>query len=52
MPDGKVNEGKGVVPDIEIGLERDELLHGNDTQLEAAIDFILKRKGLSNMSFR
>jgi len=52
MPDGKVIEGKGVVPDIEIGLERDDLLHGNDTQLEAAIDFILGRKGLSNISFR
>ena len=52
MPDGKVIEGTGVVPDIEIALERDELLYGNDTQLKAAIDFILKRKGLFNISFR
>mgnify|MGYP001049661725 CR=1 FL=1 len=52
LPDGKVIEGKGVVPDIEICLERDELLQGNDTQLEAAIDFILKRKKLFNMSLR
>lgn len=52
MPDSKVIEGKGVVPDIEVGLERDELLNGNDAQLEAAIDFILKRKGLSNISSR
>ena len=43
MPDGKVIEGRGVVPDIEIGLERDELLNGKDTQIETAIDFILKR---------
>jgi carboxyl-terminal processing protease len=32
MPDGNVIEGRGVVPDIEIGLDRDELLHGKDTQ--------------------
>ena len=42
MPDGKVIEGKGVVPDIEIKLDRNELLQGKDTQLEAAINFILK----------
>jgi carboxyl-terminal processing protease len=35
--DGKIIENHGVVPDIEVGLERDALLKGSDTQLEAAI---------------
>ena len=42
MPDGRIIEGKGVVPDIAISLDRDELLRGNDTQLAAAINFILE----------
>jgi carboxyl-terminal processing protease len=41
--DGTVLEGHGVVPDIEVALDRNELLQGKDTQLEAAIKFILKK---------
>ena len=44
MPDGKVIEGKGVVPDIEIRLDRNALLKGRDTQLEAAVNFIKTNK--------
>ena len=41
--DGTVLEGHGVIPDIEITLDRNELLKGKDTQLEAAVDFLSKR---------
>jgi carboxyl-terminal processing protease len=40
MPDGKVIEGNGVVPDIEIRLNREALLEGKDSQLEAAVNYI------------
>jgi C-terminal processing protease CtpA/Prc len=39
-PDGRVLEDNGVVPDIEIGLDRQQLLQGKDSQLEAAINFL------------
>jgi carboxyl-terminal processing protease len=45
MPDGKMIEGNGVVPDIEVRLDRDALLKGTDTQLEAAKNHIIN--GLS-----
>ncbi len=45
MPDGKIIEGNGVAPDIEVELDRDALLKGTDTQLEAAKDYIIN--GLS-----
>jgi carboxyl-terminal processing protease len=38
--DGTVLEGHGVIPDIEITLDRSELLRGNDSQLEAAVKSI------------
>ena len=41
--DGTVLEGHGVIPDIEITLDRNELLQGKDSQLEAAIRFIKNR---------
>lgn len=41
--DGTVLEGHGVVPDIEVAFDQNELLQGKDTQLEAAINFILKK---------
>ncbi len=41
MPDGKIIEGHGVVPNIEVRLDRDTLLKGTDTQLEAAKAHIL-----------
>lgn len=40
IPDGTVLEGHGVVPDIEVALDRGLLLQGIDSQLEAAIDYI------------
>ena len=41
--DGKVLEGHGVIPDIEITLDRNELLQGKDSQLEATVRFIKNR---------
>jgi carboxyl-terminal processing protease len=38
--DGTVLEGHGVVPDIPVGLDRELLLQGVDSQLEAAIEYI------------
>jgi len=38
--DGKVVEGRGVIPDIELSLDRQKLLGGVDSQLEAAIEYI------------
>ena len=39
-PKGLVIEGRGVTPDREVKLTRDELLKGKDSQLEAAIQHI------------
>ena len=39
---GRIVEGNGVNPDIDVMLNRDELLMGRDSQLEAAITHILK----------
>lgn len=39
-PDGRVLEGYGVVPDIQVALNRASLLSGVDSQLQAAIEFI------------
>jgi len=41
-PDGKVVEGNGVIPDINVVLERSQLLEGIDAQLQAAIDYIVE----------
>jgi len=41
-PDGTVLEGHGVIPDIEVGLKRDMLLKGIDSQLDAALRYIQK----------
>jgi carboxyl-terminal processing protease len=38
--DGKIIEGGGVAPDIEVGLNREALLNGKDLQLDAAVDYI------------
>jgi carboxyl-terminal processing protease len=42
-PDGRVLEGNGVVPDVEVGLDRDLLLQGIDSQLAAAMDYAAGR---------
>jgi len=39
---GKIIEDHGVMPDIEVRLDRDALLAGRDTQLEAAIKKIME----------
>ena len=44
MPDGKVIEGNGVMPDIEVKLDRDALLKGKDSQLEAAVNYIKTKR--------
>lgn len=41
-PNGTVLEGHGVVPDIEVGLDREMLLKGIDSQLESALTYIEK----------
>jgi carboxyl-terminal processing protease len=41
-PDGTVLEGHGVVPNIEVGLDREMLLKGIDSQLEAAREYLEK----------
>jgi carboxyl-terminal processing protease len=38
--DGVVLEGRGVIPDVEVALDRALLLQGIDSQLEAAITYI------------
>ncbi|HKC65335.1 MAG TPA: S41 family peptidase, partial [Pyrinomonadaceae bacterium] len=38
-------EGRGVTPDIKVNLTRASLLSGNDSQLEAAINYIMKQSG-------
>jgi len=40
--DGRVLEGYGVIPDIAVSLDRDQLLQGIDAQLQAGIDYILE----------
>lgn len=41
--DGRIVEGHGTKPDLEIGLNRNDLLKGRDSQLEAAIEYILEK---------
>jgi carboxyl-terminal processing protease len=42
-PDGRLLEGLGVVPDIEVKQDRNALLDGRDPQLDAAIRYIQNR---------
>ena len=44
-PDGRVLEDNGVVPDIAVALDRQQLLHGVDAQLEAALEYLAGRIG-------
>jgi carboxyl-terminal processing protease len=39
-PDGIVLEGRGVIPDIVVRLDREALLNGKDTQLDRAVEYI------------
>ena len=40
-PEGRAIHGEGLEPDIEIELTEDDILAGNDPQLERAIDYLL-----------
>jgi len=42
-PDGAVLEGRGVKPDVQVHLSREALLQGRDPQLEAAVQFLVRR---------
>jgi len=42
---GKPLEGNGVIPDVEVKLTRAALLAGQDPVIDAALDWIQKRKG-------
>jgi carboxyl-terminal processing protease len=44
-PNGRILEDNGVVPDIEVVLEREQLIQGIDAQLEAAIEYAAKQVG-------
>jgi len=44
LPDGKVIEGNGVVPDIVARLNLEALIEGKDSQLEAAVNYIKTKK--------
>ena len=44
-PDGRVLEDNGVVPDIEVTLDREQLLQGSDAQLQTAIEYLLAEQG-------
>jgi len=39
-PDGTVLEGRGVIPDITVPLDRTALLEGRDTQVERAVTYL------------
>ena len=39
-PKGVLIEGRGVIPDIEVSLDRRALLEGHDTQIEAAVKWL------------
>jgi tricorn protease len=41
--DGRVLENNGVVPDIAVTLDRQQLLQGIDAQLEAAIEYLAEQ---------
>ncbi len=43
LADGTILEGRGVTPDIEVALDRDLLLQGRDSQLEAALAYLEQR---------
>ncbi|MEJ2708632.1 MAG: S41 family peptidase [Anaerolineales bacterium] len=44
-PDGRILENNGVVPDVEVALDRQLLLQGIDAQLQAAIEYASEKIG-------
>jgi carboxyl-terminal processing protease len=47
-PDGTVLEGRGVIPDIKVGLDRTLLLEDVDSQLEAAVAYLVKERRMKD----
>ena len=47
--DDHILEGNGVMPDIEVTLDRRSLLQGKDAQLEAAINFLNKNASIPSV---
>jgi carboxyl-terminal processing protease len=45
-PNGRILEDNGVVPDMEVALDRASLLQGKDSQLEAALAFLIQSSDL------
>lgn len=43
-PKGFIVEGHGVEPDITVALKRSDLLAGHDTQIDAAVDYLLAKR--------
>jgi C-terminal processing protease CtpA/Prc len=43
LANGTVLEGRGVIPDIEVALDRALLLQDRDSQLEEAINYLKQR---------
>lgn len=43
-PKGVLIEGRGVIPDVQAALTRKALLEGHDSQLEAAVEQIKKKR--------
>lgn len=43
-PTGERIEGRGVIPDVQVSLERVDLLHGRDPMLEAAMQVIVRMR--------
>jgi carboxyl-terminal processing protease len=44
-PKGRRFEGRGVVPDVEVPLERRALLQGIDTSMDRAVEWIVQESG-------
>ena len=45
LSDGTVLEGHGVIPDVEVPLDRDQIGQGIDAPLEAAVAYIKAQSG-------
>lgn len=50
IPDGAVLEGHGVVPDIEVGLDKDLLLKGVDSQIDAAVRYLTENNNTKDLT--
>lgn len=51
-PKGVMVEGQGVAPDLEVKLDRRALIEGKDSQLEAALDWLISKKTSTNSELK